>query len=153
MRNLIGLFAALALVGAANADQSKPPAPKGPLGGPTHFVDGRKTDRSLLAMIRQGMAKRIDFDGRFSSSTVSCGAACNSFWFVDRHTGGVIAAPESQVSDEITWDIVTKPDSDLVQLIVGPMDGVGAQCASLAYRWNGNAFVAAGKRSRMKCPG
>lgn len=153
MRNLIGLVAALAVVGAANAEPSKPPASKGPLSGPTHFVDGRKKDPTLLAMIRQGMAKGIDFDGRFSSSTVSCGTACNSFWFVDRHTGGVFAAPESPAADEITWDMVTKPESDLVQLIVGPMDDVGAKCASLPYRWNGHAFVAAGKRSRVKCPG
>jgi len=152
MRKFGGLAVALALAGAANAEPSKPPASNGPLSGPTHFVNGRK-DPALLAMIRRGMSHRIDFDGRFSSSTVSCGAACNSFWFVDRRTGGVVAAPESQVADEFTWDIATKPDSDLVQLVVGPRDGVGAQCARLRYRWNGNAFVATGKRSWVKCPG
>ncbi len=153
MRILIGLVAALTLAGAANADQFKTPGLSGPLSSPTHFVDGRKKDRNLLAMIRDGMAKKIDFDGRYSSSTVSCGAACNTFWFVDRNTGGVIAAPESGAAGEFTWDVVTKPDSNIVQLIVGPMDDVGAKCASLSYRWTGKAFIAAGKRSGVMCPG
>jgi len=153
MQRIIGLLAALVLVGAADAEQSKPPATTGPLSGPTHFVDGRKKDPYLLAMIRQGMAKKVDFAGRYSSSTVSCGTACNSFWFVDRHTGAVIAAPESAAKDEFTWDIVTKPESDLIQLVVGPMDDVGAKCFGLPYRWTGSAFVVAGKRTPVRCPG
>lgn len=147
------MVAALALVGACHAEPSKPPAPKGPLKGPTHFLDGRKKDPWLLGVIRDGMAEKIDFAGRFSLSVVSCGTACNSFWFVDRYTGGVLDAPESPVAGEYTWEIVTKPDSDRLRLIVGSMDGDDPNCISLPYRWTGHAFVAAGKRSPVKCPG
>src|ERR1700742_4070272 len=49
---------------------------------------------SLLRAVRENMEKAITFNGHFSQSYVSCGPGCGTYFFVDRQTGGVVAAPE-----------------------------------------------------------
>jgi hypothetical protein len=152
MKVVFGAVIALAVVGSAHSQQAKSPDATA-LQRPSYFVDGRKKDSFLLSMIQKGMAKNVDFNGHYSSSVVSCGTECVSFWFVDRRTGAVVAAPESPLKNEFIQDVTSKPDSDVVVVTYGPMDPEAAKCVAQPYRWNGIAFVIAGKRSTAKCPG
>jgi hypothetical protein len=106
----------------------------------------------MLHAVRQRMDKRITFNGHFSQSYVSCGLACGTFFFVDRWTGGVVVAPEGSPPKEMTWDIASKPNSDLIKVIFGPMDGVGPGCSEQHFRLSGHKFVAIDRRSAIRCP-
>jgi hypothetical protein len=82
----------------------------------------------LLPAIRKGTDTAIDFNGHFSLAYVSCGIACGSYWIVDRRNGGVALVPELWRADEMTWDIHASRTSDVLTVIYGPRDPVGAKC-------------------------
>lgn len=115
------------------------------------FVTG---DRNpfLLAAIRRATDREISFDGRYSIAFVSCGTACGSYWFVDRHTGGVIEAPASPVDREIIWDIAAQPDSPVLKVTFGPIDSILTACAEQRFRLSGTAFTELGRRRPVECP-
>ena len=131
------------LAGAAHAAALKPPS---------HFVAGG-ANPALLEGVREHTADRIDFARRFTLTFVPCGIGCGSFWFVDRRTGGVIAAPPAKVDGEDTWEVEAKPDSNVIRVIYGPRDGgFGVRCAARRFRWSGKAFVPVDERAVILCP-
>lgn len=107
---------------------------------------------SLLRAVRKNMEKDITFNGHFSESYVSCGLGCGMYFFVDRRTGGVVTAPEGNPPTVTTWEVAAKPDSDVIRVTFGPMDGVGAKCFAQHFRLSGHKFVALDKRSAIRCP-
>ena len=107
---------------------------------------------TLLRAVRVNMENAITFDGHFSQSYVSCGLACGTYFFVDRRTGGVITAPEGNPPAEITWDVATKRDSNVIKVTFGPMDGVGPGCVEQHFRLSGHKFFAVDRRLAISCP-
>jgi hypothetical protein len=118
----------------------------------TFFLDGAKNP-TLLAAVREGMDQKISFDGRFSSASVSCGPGCESDWFVDRQTGGVIEVPQSRFEGQMIWNVSARADTDTIVVTYGPMDGIPTKCVARHFRWTGKAFAALDKPLPVKCPG
>lgn len=125
--------------------------PKARLRQARFFVTGDRNP-PLLAAIRAGTDAEISFNGHYSIAFVSCGLSCFSYWFVDRHTGGVIAAPESAIEAEFTWDIAPEADSDRVKMTFGPRDGIPENCTEQHFRLDGMAFTELGPRRPVECP-
>ena len=98
------------------------------------------------------MEKTITFNGHFSQSYVSCGLACGTYFFVDRWTGGVVVVPEGSPPREMTWDVEAKRNSDVIKVTFGPSDGMGPTCFKQHFQLKGHRFVAADKRSAIRCP-
>jgi len=107
---------------------------------------------SLLQAVRKNMETAITFNGHFSQSYVSCGLACGTYFFIDRWTGGVVTAPEGNPPSEMTWDVATRRDSDVIKVTFGPMDGVGSVCSEQHFRLSGHKFLAVDRRSAIPCP-
>lgn len=118
---------------------------------PARFFYERETS-AMLRAVRAGMEKGITFNRHYSRSYVSCGLACGTYFFVDRRTGGVLAAPKGSPPREITWDVISKRSSDVIEVIYGPSDGVGSVCSKQKFRLLGHKFVAVDKRSGTRCP-
>jgi hypothetical protein len=106
----------------------------------------------MLRAVREGMERAITFNRHFSQSYVSCGLACGTYFYVDRWTGGVIRAPQGSPPSEMTWDVAAKPNSDVIKVTFGPLDGVGPGCTKQHFRLSGHKFVAIDKRSAIRCP-
>ena len=106
----------------------------------------------MLRAVREGMEKGISFNGHFSQSYVSCGLACGTYFFVDRWTGGVIAAPQGSPPSVMVWDVATKPNSDVIMVTFGPMDGLDYGCAEQHFRLSKHKFVAIDTRAAVRCP-
>jgi hypothetical protein len=106
----------------------------------------------MLRAVREGMEEGITFNGHFSRSYVSCGLACGTYFFVDRWTGGVLTAPEGSPPREITWDVAAWPDSNVIKVTFGPMDGIGPRCTEQHFRLSAHKFVAIDARSAIRCP-
>ena len=146
----------------AEADQAEAhpdpsPAERAP-GGTTSrrrparfFMNGDRND-PLLEAIRERTDNAIIFGHHFSQAFVPCGIGCWSYWLVDRRNGGVVAVPTSEVEYEMIWEIMANPDSDLMDVTFGPMDGVTESCSSQSFRWNGHAFIALAERVPVTCP-
>jgi hypothetical protein len=128
--------------GLASAETGKPAS---------FFVEG-KPNPTLLAAVRNGTSQKITFNGHFSSADVSCGPGCDSYWFVDRQTGGVVEVPESSADDQMIWDVHAQPTSDTIAVTFGPRDGVAGKCVARHFRLTGKSFVAVDKPSSAKCP-
>jgi hypothetical protein len=120
---------------------------------PTYFVDGRKADPPLLSLIQQGMDET---GGKWlASSVVSCGTACDSFWFVDRRTGAVAAAPKNSFTTgyEFILGARTKRGSDVVSVIYGTTADATDKCLALRYRWaGGKTFDRISTMLPVRCP-
>jgi hypothetical protein len=127
------------------------PTPKGILQRASFFVNGDRNP-TLLAAIRDGMDDRVTFNGRYSNAYVSCGPGCDSHWFVDRQTGGIIEAPVSAVDEEMIWEIAAEPDNDVIKVTFGPRDGIDRNCSAQRFRLSGRAFVAIDQRAPRNCP-
>ena len=115
------------------------------------FVDGRPNP-ALLEAIRKGTSPKVDFNGHFSSAEVSCGPGCDSYWFVDRQTGGVIQVPQSSAEDQMIWDLHAQVTSDTIAVIYGPRDGVEGKCLARHFQKIGKSFVPLDEPSLAKCP-
>ena len=98
------------------------------------------------------MEKAVTFNGHFSQAYVSCGLGCGSYFFVDRWTGGVVATPKGNPPTEMTWEVSSKRDSDVIKVVLGPMDGVGPGCTQQHFRLSGHKFVAVDRRAAIGCP-
>jgi hypothetical protein len=115
------------------------------------FVDGQRNP-TLLAMIRAATERRIGFAGHFSQAYVSCGPSCDSYFFVDRRTGGVTEAPQPRAEAEMIWDVAASPDSDVLKLVYGPRDTTIRRCSVQHFRWNGKRFLPIDRRAPVACP-
>jgi len=124
----------------------------GTLEQPGYFLDGSKNP-TLLAAIRQGMNPKISFNDHYSTAKVSCGPGCDSYWFVDRQTGGVLEVPESPQASEMVWDVRSRANSDSIAVTYGPRDGVPSNCSTRHFQWVAKAFVALDNPAPVNCPG
>ena len=115
------------------------------------FVTGDRNP-TLLAAVRTGTNDEINFNGHYSIAYVPCGPGCGSYWFVDRHTGGVIEAPASSIEEEMTWDIAAEPGSQVIKATFGPRDGIPVGCVEQQFRLDGAAFMEFGQRRPVECP-
>lgn len=120
------------------------------LQGPRFFYASKNS--ALLRAVREGMEKRISFNGHFSQSFVSCGVACGTYFFVDRWNGGVVLVPEGDVPNEQVWDVAAKLNSGVIKVTFGPMDGVDHGCTSQHFRLSEHKFVAVDARAPVRCP-
>ncbi len=114
-----------------------------------YFVDGSR-DPTLLAEVVRRADPRASFAGRFAQAFVPCGTGCGSYWFVDRRSGAVIAAPNESRDGETVSDVASRIDSSVVRVAYGPADGVGA-CTARRYRLAGVRFIGLGKRMASPC--
>jgi len=135
------VLASLIVSGASNAHRLQPAR---------FFYEPE--NRALLQAVRAGMERALTFNGHYSQSYVSCGLGCGTYFFVDRWTGGVIAAPEGSPPREITLDVVARRNSDVIKVTFGPMDAVDPGCSEQYFRLLGHKFVASGRRSAIRCP-
>ena len=107
----------------------------------------------MLAAVRAGMDQRVNFNHKYSSSYVSCGPGCGTYFFVDRSNGGVVGVPEGEPPEVTTWDVISKPESNIITVTFGPLSGgIGSKCSAQHFRLIRHAFTATNKRRPIRCP-
>lgn len=140
---------ALLAASASGAAVAAPLRPSPAMKPPSYFIDGQR-DPVLLSAIRRSAERKIGFDRHFSLAFVPCGAGCGSFWFVDRNTGGVVAAPTPREQDLDTLDVRAAPDSDVIAVTFGPRFESGP-CTAQHFRWGGKRFIPVDRRAPARC--
>jgi hypothetical protein len=133
-------------VPAANAgNRSQPPPPRHALMGPRRFHSGH-FDRALLPEIRRQMARQVDFSDRFSTSGISCGIACYTYFLVDRSNGDVFDITEQLDVDlpndsfDID-DLHTRHGSDIARVRFSNIRGDQDRCFTRSFRWVRDRFI------------
>lgn len=144
MRRLVGIFALASLLACSTVTLQE-------LQSARFFVNGNR-DKNLLKKIRESTDSEVNFSGHYSMAFVSCGTFCFRYWFVDRRNGGVIEAPASSFEHEMTWDVIAKPDSDIINVIFGPDEAKPTGCSVQQYRLSSTTFQEFGPRSPAQCP-
>ena len=117
-----------------------------------HFVDQSGSPRMMPEILRN-IDEHSGFDHGFRVSYVTCGTGCGSYWFVNRRTGEVIAAPDPSTGpEEIVWDLLTSVGSNIVTVIYGRSDAVGVHCRARMYRLVAAKFMPVGEAQSLECP-
>jgi hypothetical protein len=99
------------------------------------------------------MAADIDFAGHYSTAVISCGTGCETYFFVDRNSGDVIAYDDdAETSGRMIRDIQTRRDSDILTAIYGNSDGTGGSCFARTFRWTGREFERLSDFRSTPCP-
>src|SRR5437868_1856471 len=113
--------------------------------GPRRFR-GEHFDREALAEIRRQMTWQVDFSDRFSTSGISCGTACFTYFLVDRSNGDVfditgqldIGLPNDSFD---IFDLHTRRGSDIAVVRYSNIRGDEDRCFTRSFRWVRNRFI------------
>ena len=104
------------------------------------FVDGQ-VNGTLLRVIRRATEPRVTFNERFSRAYVPCGPGCDSYWFVDRKTGGVVEVPQSPEPDLMVSDVEACRNSAAIRVTYAKRDGTSGRDIATVFRLRENKFV------------
>jgi hypothetical protein len=124
--------------------------------GPRRFR-GAHFDRALLADIRRQMRREANFSDRFSTSGLSCGIACYTYFLVDRRNGDVfditgqldIGLPNDTFDID---DLHTRRGSDIAVVRYMNIRGDEDRCFTRSFRWGRNAFTPISRLRPSQCP-
>ncbi|MBB6611893.1 hypothetical protein H7F15_12650 [Pontibacter sp. Tf4] len=79
--------------------------------------ESHKDARSFKIALREGMAKGVNFAGKYTVVSVGCGTTCQQHFIVDRETGKIVEKIQSSVGAKFSENsrifIVNPPDSTL----------------------------------------
>jgi hypothetical protein len=143
-------------VPAADAGRrSQSPPRRHALVGPRRFP-GEHFDRALLPEIRRNMTRQVDFSDRYSTSGISCGIACYTYFLVDRSNGDVfditgqldIGLPDESFDID---DLHTRRGSDIARVRFRNIRGDLDRCFMRSFRWAGRAFRPIAELRRSQC--
>jgi len=92
------------------------------------------------------MTRGVDFSDRFSTSGISCGIACFTYFLVDRRNGDVFDITEQldiglpNDSFDI-FDLHTQRGSDIAVVQYSNIRGDEDRCFARSFRWVRNRFI------------
>jgi hypothetical protein len=135
-----------------NADTACPLESGQDVARPSYFVNG-DSNPELLRQIQLSVEEEIGFAEHYSMAYVGCGTGCGSYWFVDRRSGAVMQGPADPSEEQMIWDLKTNPESDVVEVIYGPRDGIpSAACSAQSFVRANEKFEASSPPTQVACP-